>query len=172
MSRRKIEVVAYNPDWAKMFIDEKTALGALLENIAVSIEHIGSTSVDGLCAKPIIDMLVEVASLKALDDKSKALEAIGYEVKGENGIVGRRYFQKGGDDRTHHLHAFLSGDENLLRHRAFKDYLIAHPDIALEYAAIKQQAAQGCNNDSRMYMSLKNDFIEKHERLAVMWYDN
>ena len=171
MAERKIEVVTYNPHWAELFTKERQLLAAQLSDVAVNIEHIGSTSVKGLSAKPIIDILIEVSSLEALDQRNKALESLGYKVKGENGIAGRRYFQKGGDDRTHHLHCFLSGDDNLDRHRAFKAYLIAHPAIALQYAEIKQQAATDCRNDSSIYMSLKNDFIQKHETLALEWFE-
>ncbi|MCW8880223.1 MAG: GrpB family protein [Kangiellaceae bacterium] len=100
------------------------------------------------------------------------MEAVGYLVKGENGIPGRRYFQKGGTQRTHHIHTFQTGDSNLIRHRAFKGYLIAHPEIINEYAKLKIDAARKCQNNSQIYMALKNDFIEEHEKLAIAWLKN
>ena len=170
MTHRKIEVVSYDPKWAISFKTEKEQLNSVIGNVAVKIEHIGSTAIPGLSAKPIIDILIEVSCLKALDEKSKTIETIGYKVKGENGIAGRRYFQKGGTTRTHHVHAFLSEDINLIRHRAFKEYLIAHPEVLKAYSDIKKQAALKCNHDSVLYMSLKHDFIQQHEQLALVWY--
>jgi len=107
-----------------------------------------------------------------LDNQVKNLNAIGYKAKGENGISGRRYFQKGDDKRTHHIHAFISGDENITRHLAFKAYLIAHPDIAKSYDLLKRKAVLNCNNDTQLYMSLKNNFIQHHEKLALSWFSS
>lgn len=170
MSKRVIEVVDYDPVWAINFEKEKALLMHAMGETAINIEHIGSTAVVGLSAKPIIDILVEVKNLTALDRRSEKLEVLGYQVKDENGISGRRYFQKGGVQRTHHVHAFLSGDPNLIRHRAFKEYLIAHPKALDAYARIKQQAKEKCNNNISQYMTIKNDFIQHHEQLALKWY--
>jgi GrpB-like predicted nucleotidyltransferase (UPF0157 family) len=97
--------------------------------------------VHGIVAKPIIDVLVEVESLRRLDQETPALEAIGYEAKGEYGIPRRRYFRK--DDargvRTHQLHAFEKQSGHIARHLAFRDYMIAHPDEAQTYATLKQR---------------------------------
>ncbi|TOF71387.1 GrpB family protein, partial [Vibrio parahaemolyticus] len=110
MSSRVIEVVDYRPSWANEFSDEKVLLESALNSAnVVAIHHIGSTSVKGLCAKPIIDILVEVKSLEELDKNNNLMESLGYEVKGEFGIAGRRYFQKGGIQRSHQVHAFLVG---------------------------------------------------------------
>jgi len=162
----------YDPQWITNFNNEKQHLLNAIGEIAISIEHIGSTSVIGLSAKPIIDILVEVSDLALLDDKTPQLAALGYLAKGENGIAGRRYFQKGDNLRTHHVHAFVSDDAHLVRHLAFRDYLISHPKIQNEYQVIKQQAAKLCGNKSERYMSLKNGFIQTHEPLAVHWYLN
>ncbi|WP_233090623.1 GrpB family protein [Vibrio sp. IB15] len=110
MSSRVIEVVDYRPSWADDFSDEKVLLESVLNSVnVVAIHHIGSTSVKGLCAKPIIDILLEVKSLEELDKNNNLMESLGYEVKGEFGIAGRRYFQKGGIQRSHQVHAFLVG---------------------------------------------------------------
>lgn len=170
MGRRKIKVVEYNPAWVSLFESEQSLLENALGGLAVKVEHIGSTAVPGLAAKPVIDILIEVSGLPELESRSRELESIGYLVLGENGITGRRYFQKGGNQRSHHVHAFETGDTNLLRHRAFRDYLIAHPDIALEYSGVKKMAAAACGNDISQYMSLKNGFIKAHEALALQWY--
>lgn len=171
MNQRIIEVVDYNPDWAINFTAEKQCLTLAIGDNAIAIEHIGSTSIEGLSAKPIIDILIEVTCLKSLDEHNKKLKAIGYKAKGENGIAGRRYFEKGGKNRSHHVHAFATGDNNLTRHLAFKHYLIAHPELLTAYAEIKKRAAHACNNDSILYMTLKNDFIQQHEPLALKWFN-
>jgi GrpB-like predicted nucleotidyltransferase (UPF0157 family) len=133
-----VEVVDYDPIWQKTFEAEKQLLLDAIGQNAVIIEHMGSTAVKGLPSKPVIDILVEVTSILDLEISSKKIQALGYIVKGENGITGRRYFQKGGNQRSHHVHAFKTGDLNLIRHRAFKEYLIAHPMIAIEYGDIKK----------------------------------
>ena len=167
---RIIEVVEYNPLWPAMFIEVKQQLTSLLEDEVISIEHIGSTSVPGLCAKPIIDILVEVKSLDLLDNLTAQFTALGFVGKGENGIVGRRYFQKGGQQRTHHVHIFEEGHEHALEHRIFRDYLKAHKQVALQYAEIKTNAAQACNNDIQVYMALKDEFIKAQLQHAKNWY--
>ncbi|MCP4984513.1 MAG: GrpB family protein [Colwellia sp.] len=170
MNKRIIEVVNFDKNWAKAFEIEKMALAKVLGSNAVKIEHIGSTSVSGLAAKPVIDILIEVLNVEALDEFDKEFIALGYTIKGENGISGRRYFQKGGNQRSHHVHAFQSNDIHLLRHRAFKAYLVAHSEVALEYGLIKTEAVSKSDNDINVYMALKNDFIQKHEQLALNWF--
>lgn len=166
---RTILVVDYDANWPALFAQEAQLLQAIVTDNLVNIEHIGSTAVPGLAAKPIIDILIEVSSLVALDKQSAAFASAGYQAKGENGIAGRRYFQKGGDNRSHHLHAFQTGDEHLLRHRAFRDYLCSHPQIAATYAELKKQAAAICQHDSHLYMQLKNGFIQEHQSKALDW---
>jgi GrpB-like predicted nucleotidyltransferase (UPF0157 family) len=172
LSNRIIEVIDYDPSWEKVFEIEKELLANALGRNALSIEHIGSTSVKGLVAKPIIDILVEVTCLQALDESNCKVAALAYIVKGENGIAARRYFQKGGNQRTHHVHAFQTGDLNLMRHRAFKEYLIAHSLVSSEYGQIKKEAIYGCDNNINRYMALKNDFIQKHEKIAIKWFSH
>jgi GrpB-like predicted nucleotidyltransferase (UPF0157 family) len=166
---RKIEVVDYSPHWTEHFQAEVSLITPILSTNLIAIEHIGSTAVPNLTAKPIIDILLEVQNLELLDSCNQALAAIGYKAKGENGISGRRYFQKGGDSRTHHIHAFMSGNHELFSHRVFRDYLIAFPNIANEYAKVKQHAAISCNNNSALYCDLKADFIAEHLANAVEW---
>lgn len=172
LSNRAIEVVDYDPNWKKIFEIEKVLLTKTIGINVVNIEHIGSTSVVGLAAKPIVDILIEVADLKELDKANKRIETLDYKIKGENGISGRRYFQKGGDQRSHHVHAFETNDLHLHRHRVFKAYLIEHFEIASEYGSLKKEAVSKCDNDINIYMALKNNFIQKHEKLALEWFAN
>jgi len=166
-----VTVVAYNPTWADEFEREASRLNVLLQGFAQNIHHIGSTSVPGLMAKPIIDILLEVSDLERLDAKKVQMKQLGYEAMGEYGIPGRRYFRKGGDRRTHHIHAFVSGDPHLKRHLAFRDYLIAHKAIAKAYGTLKLGIVQKCNNDIGTYCDLKDPFIKLHEQKALAWYE-
>ncbi|WP_281556047.1 GrpB family protein [Thalassomonas sp. RHCl1] len=170
MKKRVLEVVDYDPAWLKLFADEQILLAQSLGDVAIDIHHIGSTSVAGLAAKPVIDILMEVIDLEALDGKNQQMQSLDYEVKGENGIAGRRYFQKGGNARSHHLHAFKKGDEALTRHLAFRDYLRVHPQVAQQYGELKQGLIRAGHNSSEPYMQGKNDFIQHHEKLALNWY--
>lgn len=172
MSKRKIEVVDYDPGWITLFQDEVTTLKEALGTLIVSAHHIGSTAVPGLAAKPIIDILLEVSDVHALNACSNAMRAIGFEPRGEYGINGRRYFEKGGNARSHHLHAFEVGNEHIDRHLAYRDYLRANPDVASEYARLKCRIAKECNNNSTVYGEGKSAFVQHHERLALVQYAN
>lgn len=167
-----IIIAPYDPAWPEKFEKEANMLRDLLGDLAVQIHHIGSTAVPGLAAKPIIDILLEVSNLDALDDHSDGFLTLGYEPKGAFGIPGRRYFRKGADRRTHHIHAFRTGDPNLDRHLSFRDYLIAHPEVATAYGDIKKEAARRANNHIEAYGSVKGPFIKKHEQIALQWYGN
>jgi GrpB-like predicted nucleotidyltransferase (UPF0157 family) len=117
----------------------------------------------------MIDILLETSSLELLDQVTPTLEALGYEGLGEFGIPGRRYFRKGVVKRTHQIHAFASGDPGLLRHLAFRDYLQSHPKVCREYDHLKRKVAETCQQDIDKYCEGKNDFIQKHEALALEW---
>lgn len=160
----------FQSDWESNFINESELLHKTLANLEPVIHHIGSTSVIGLAAKPIIDILVEVDDVKCIDAHGNEMSEIGYISKGEFGIAGRRYFQKGGENRTHQIHAFSKGDYNVTRHIAFRDYLRTHPVIATEYAELKKDVAVKSNNDIGNYCEGKNDFVQFHEKKAVEWY--
>ena len=166
---RIIEVVDYDPLWPAKFEDEARALSEVLSREVVHIHHIGSTAVPGLRAKPVIDILLEVRDVNALDAYDPAMRELGYTPKGEFGIPGRRYYRKGLHERTHHVHAFNAGSSDVQRHIAFRDYLIAHPLIAKEYADLKTRCADQCDNDSDRYCDCKNDFVSAHEKKAVKW---
>ena len=165
---RIIEIVPYDEAWPSLFMAEAQRLGQILRDV-VAIHHIGSTSVPGLAAKPIIDILLEVNTIGALDAQTQTLSALGYEAKGEFGIAGRRYFAKGGMQRTHQVHAFARGDPNVTRHLAFRDYLRAHPGVASEYADLKRRVAASCQNDIVAYSAGKRAFIQTHEAAALKW---
>lgn len=167
---RRIEVVDYSNNWPALFKAEKTLIENSIPCKPMQIFHIGSTAVPGLAAKPIIDILITVDNIADLDSFSAEFHKISYTNKGEFGISGRRYFQKGGELRSHQLHAFDRTAERVVKYLAFKEYLIAHPDIAQQYATLKLESALKFADNIDGYSSSKQDFIDHHERLAVGWY--
>lgn len=164
-----VEVVPYNEDWPNKYEKEKLSLIDKLGSVVEQVHHIGSTSVPGLSAKPIIDILLEVKSLEALDGVSHIFENIGYEVKGEFGISGRRYYRKGGEKRTHQIHAFKVNDEQVFRHKAFRDYIETHPEVMEEYEALKIRLASEYENDIEKYCDGKDGFVTFHVSKAIEW---
>lgn len=101
MNDRRIEVVPYDPCWAQRFSEKRDLPLSCLPIQIAHVHHIGSTSVQGLDAKPIIDILLEMADVRDLECYSPYFEFLGYECRGEFGIAGRCYYQKDGDNRTH-----------------------------------------------------------------------
>jgi len=166
---RTIELETYNDCWPGEFQREVVLLETVLCDNLVSTHHIGSTAIKGCCAKPVIDIVLEVVSLNEIDRQSIQLEALGYVAKGAFGITGRRFFQKGGDSRTHHLHAFELGDSDIERHRLFVEYMNAHPDKAAEYLALKTELVKKYRDSPEKYSSGKAVFIDMIENLAMKW---
>jgi GrpB-like predicted nucleotidyltransferase (UPF0157 family) len=168
---RKVEIKDYDRAWIQRFLDEKEILEKILPNNVI-IHHIGSTSVEGLAAKPIIDILVEVLSLADIDLKAQKLNENGYVGRGENGIANRRYFYKLDEDgnRLAHVHIFPAGSDNVIRHVAFRDYLRNYPQQAAEYSKIKQELAEKHPMDIEAYIDGKDSFVKELEKVAVNWY--
>jgi GrpB-like predicted nucleotidyltransferase (UPF0157 family) len=128
---RKIEVVEYDPSWPELFEIEAEQIKQALGRNCIEIHHIGSTSVPGLSAKPIIDMLPVVRDIQEVDKATKAMESLGYEAKGEYGMAFRRYFQKGKDIRTHNVHMYQEGDPEISRYLKFRNnWLCTSPVLA------------------------------------------
>ena len=167
----QVVVVEYQPQWAELYEREAQAIREVLGERLVAIHHIGSTAVPGLQAKPILDILPVVRDIASVDSCNPAFEALGYECMGEFGIAGRRYFRKGGDQRTHQLHIF--GEQSradILRHLAVRDYLRAHPDAARAYGALKAALAARYPADIEGYCDGKDAFVKRLEQAALRWY--
>jgi GrpB-like predicted nucleotidyltransferase (UPF0157 family) len=168
---RKVEIKDYDRAWIRRFLDEKEILEKILPTNAI-IHHIGSTSVEGLAAKPIIDILVEVLSLTDIDSKKQEFSENGYVSKGENGITNRRFFYKLDEsgNRLTHVHIFPTGSDNVIRHIAFRDYLRNHSQEAAEYSKIKQELAEKHPMDIEAYIDGKDSFVKELEKVALNWY--
>jgi GrpB-like predicted nucleotidyltransferase (UPF0157 family) len=169
---RKVEVVPHNPKWRDGFdVESKSVADALGENV-VSVHHIGSTAIQGIYAKPIIDLLVEVKDIDKVDGQSSSMELLGYEAMGEFGIPGRRYFRKDNQEavRTHHIHTFKVSSEQVKRHLAFRDYMIAHPEDAQRYSELKRRLAREYPTNIDRYMDGKDGFIKEMHTKAAQWF--
>ncbi|HEY0079896.1 MAG TPA: GrpB family protein [Pyrinomonadaceae bacterium] len=168
---KKVEVVPHNPRWRDAFEAEAKHVAAALGENLVAIHHIGSTAIPNIYAKPVIDLLVEVRDINEVDGRSSAIESLGYEVKGEFGIPGRRYFRKDNREgiRTHQIHAFEAGSAEVERHLAFRDYMIAHPVEAQGYSELKRKLAEEHPQNPDGYMDGKDGFIKEIDRRATQW---
>jgi GrpB-like predicted nucleotidyltransferase (UPF0157 family) len=167
----KVEVVEFNSEWSNLYLEEAEKIKKILGNELVNIYHIGSTSVENLKAKPIIDIMPVVRDITKVDEYIKEFEALGYEPKGEFGMAGRRYFRKGLENRTHHIHIFEQSNSNdIERHLAVRDYLKTHPENAFEYGELKSRLAAMFPSDIEAYCDGKNNFVKELERKALEWY--
>lgn len=154
-----VEVVAYDPQWPIMFASEAKLIKQAFGSICLAIHHIGSTSVPGLCAKPIIDMLPVVDNILAVDECIATMESLGYDSKGENGIAFRRFFQKGREVRTHNVHVYERGDPEIERYLKFRDWLRTHDNDVQAYAKLKLELAQKFPDDIQRYCDGKDSFV-------------
>lgn len=155
-------VLPYQKSWKDDFEKIAQELHATLDKLAISIEHVGSTSVEGLAAKPIIDIDVVISS-EDFPAVVKGLAAIGYQHEGNLGIEGRDAFTYSGKEhlQSHHLYVCPENSLELKRHLAFRDYLRTHPDAVATYGAIKIKAAQLFPKDIESYMAYKSSVIEE-----------
>ncbi|AFQ19178.1 GrpB family protein [Bacillus thuringiensis] len=169
---RKIVVVPHENHWSEKFQMEAERLKTAMPE-TVKIHHIGSTSVPGLAAKPIIDMIMEVESIERVDRWNERFIELGYIVKGENGISGRRFFIHGTEEkRLYHLHVFEKGNPEIVRHLAFRDYMMAHCEEAEAYATLKKELAEKYTYDGTLYTEGKNEFVRNVDEKAKEWREN
>lgn len=168
-----VELVPHASAWAEMARAESVRLKAALGGNLLTVHHIGSTAIPGIKAKPIVDLLPIVADLGALDAREAEVVALGYEWMGEFGLPGRRYCRLNDavtGKRKFQLHCYAKDTSESLRHIAFRDYLRAHPDIALAYEAQKERAAALHPDNVLKYNDAKNDWIKATEKDALAWY--
>ncbi|MFS0782189.1 GrpB family protein [Bacillus sp. 1P06AnD] len=168
---RKVEVRSYDARWVQHFSEEAEKLNLVFGDEIIDIHHIGSTSVPGLKAKPIIDIMPVVKDINKVDTYNNMMQEIGYEAKGENGIVQRRYFQKGGDYRSHHVHIYQVGSHEIKRHLAFRDYLKLHPNERELYGRLKETLARQFPDVIESYIKGKDYLIKEIELKALIWYE-
>lgn len=159
MSNRTVIVEDYDPAWPRDFEVLRQRIWPDLADVALQIEHVGSTSVPGLAAKPIIDMTVVVI---ARDDVPKTIErlaTLGYVHRGNLGIDDREAFDQPADLRRHNLYVCPAGTIGVVNQIAVRDYLRAHPEAAARYGALKKQLADRFPGDIDSYVLGKTDFV-------------
>ena len=163
MQTKKVTVLPYDAAWKTAFEKIKNEIESVLGDLAVSVEHVGSTSVEGMWAKPCIDLDVVIKDYSVFPAVAERLEGLGYVHEGDLGIKGREAF--GYSDKphlcTHHLYVCPEDSEELRRHITFRDYLRTHPDAAEKYSSAKKKAAEEFPNDIEKYIESKSPCIRE-----------
>jgi GrpB-like predicted nucleotidyltransferase (UPF0157 family) len=173
--RKKMErdtsiiIEEYNPGWSRTYEQLKLIYQACLQDLILAIEHVGSTSVVGLAAKPILDIDLVVADESAMEKVIIKLTSLGYQHRGNLGIAGREAFRRSSEKTprsasqrdwiAHHLYACLKGSTPLRNHVLFRDYLRTHPAKVIEYAHLKKQLAALYPTNIDAYVAGKTGFI-------------
>lgn len=159
MKTKHVIVEDYNPEWKNEFERIKNELLIVLSGKINSIEHVGSTSVEGLAAKPIID--IDVVIDKNFEEVKKELKSIGYIYEGDLGISGREAFgyENKSHLMTHHLYVCNKDNEELYRHIVFRDYLRQHKEDIDKYSSIKKEMALKYPEDIDSYIEGKQSVI-------------
>jgi GrpB-like predicted nucleotidyltransferase (UPF0157 family) len=160
-----IAISDYDPAWSAMFEKERASVQAALRSFVLNIEHIGSTAVPGLAAKPIIDLLVGITDLdQARSCCIEPLLALGYVYipEYESWLPNELFFRKGGPGPwTHHVHIMEPRNRRWEHRLLFRDYLRAHPSTAHAYAKLKKNLAAQFGDDIAAYRSAKHEFVEQ-----------
>ncbi|HYF77459.1 MAG TPA: GrpB family protein, partial [Symbiobacteriaceae bacterium] len=154
-----LELTGYDPRWPVAYEDERRRIATALSVPMAQVEHIGSTSIPSMVAKPVIDIMVGVEPLALTPDQIARMEKLGYEARGErSGVEGRLFFRKG-NPRTHHVHVVLHEGELWQNYLLFRDYLRTHPAEAARYAALKRDLATTFEHDRPRYTDSKTPFV-------------
>ena len=162
MKTKNVVVEKWNPKWKDEFERIVDSLGEDVIYNSIKIEHVGSTSVEGLSAKPIIDLDIVIENDK-FEIIKRLLNDKGYNHEGDLGIEGREAFSYSGKEElmTHHLYVCPKDSKELFKHITFRDFLKNNPDLASEYSKVKEQAAVLYPDDIDKYMEFKSEIIEK-----------
>ena len=160
----KIHIETYNSEWKKIFKTESKLLKESIKEKNLQIEHIGSTSIEGLGAKPIIDIMIGLENFNTADNHIKTFESIGYQyiAKHEDIMPYRRFFIKENKDvKTHHVHVVQYGSEFWIRHLLFRDHLRTNPKDLEAYYQLKLKLAELDWESGTDYANAKSVFIHK-----------
>lgn len=163
MTHKSIEVVPYNAAWPQLFEEEAARIKQALGENCIAIHHIGSTAVPELCAKPVIDMIPVVLDIMKVDQVIQNMQSLGYEAKGEFGMLFRRFFIKNLGPQAYHIHVYERDNPEIERHLKFRDWMRVHEDDRKAYAALKQELALKYPNDRMAYGFGKETFVAEIE---------
>jgi GrpB-like predicted nucleotidyltransferase (UPF0157 family) len=169
LERGVVRLAPYEDEWTCLYEEEKARLQAAVGDQVLDIQHVGSTAIPGIVAKPILDVAVAVRSFEAAFVCIEPIVALGYEYHGENGIPRRHYFVLRDPDTGHtliHLHMNELDGPDWENQILFRDYLLAHPEAAAEYATLKRDLATQYPQDRDAYTDAKAPFIQQVLRLA------
>jgi GrpB-like predicted nucleotidyltransferase (UPF0157 family) len=164
-----IRVVAYDPRWATLFSELSTPLRAALGGVALRIDHIGSTAVAGLAAKPIVDIQISVVGFEPLDAFRAPLERLGYVFRADNLERTKRYFREPPGTRRTHVHVRRAGSFSEQLALLFRDFMRAHPDWAQRYGELKLALAERHATDRARYIEEKRPFTWEALAEADAW---
>ncbi len=160
-----VRLVEYDERWPALFNAERRRILHHCGPLPVIVEHIGSTSIPGMCAKPVLDMLAGRPRGTSTAEYVEALTGAGYVYRGERGVPGREFFRRG-DPRMFHVHLVEEGGLLWRDYLGFRDYLRANPDAAREFAASKRELAARFPRDREAYLNAKSPHVEDILRLA------
>jgi GrpB-like predicted nucleotidyltransferase (UPF0157 family) len=169
LEQREVRIIACDPAWPERFREEASWIVSVFGAELLSIHHIGSTSIPGMSAKPIIDIMPVVRDISKVETFNEAMIEHGYKPMGEYGITGRRFFIKNAEVRTHHVHSYQPDNPEVKWHLDFRDYLIAHEDEARRYAELKVELAERHRYDLETYTQGKAGFIKSVLAKAHAW---
>jgi GrpB-like predicted nucleotidyltransferase (UPF0157 family) len=154
-----VRLAPFSEEWKHIFEAESALLHTVIGRYILGIQHVGSTSIPGMLAKPIIDIAIAVSDYEEAKVCIEPIETLGYEYKGEFGIPRRHYFVKG-DPRTFHIHICEVRSQEWVDLLFFRDHLSQHPNLAQEYASLKLQLATIYPQDRTAYLEGKAPFIQ------------
>jgi len=163
MRTAKVLVLPYDRTWKSDFEEIKAEIENVIGDFIIGIEHVGSTSVEGMSAKPCIDLDVIIEDYSVFDTVVSKLESIGYIHEGDLGIKDREAFKYSDKPhlKTHHLYVCPQYSEELHRHMSFRDYLRSHPQAVRKYSSVKETAARMFPEDIDKYIEYKSPCIEE-----------
>lgn len=165
-----INVVPYDPEWVGEFVREAAAIRVALSDVLVRVEHVGSTAVPGLPAKPIIDIQVSVGDIDAREPFVLPLERLGYLFAPDPDSPDYHFFGKPrGRPRRYHVHVCAAGSDEEVRHLVVRDFLRSHSEEAGRYAEFKHELARFTQHDRVAYIEGKEPFMRDLEQRAIAW---
>lgn len=155
-----VRVVDYDARWPDLFAAEATRVRRHCDELGLSLEHVGSTAVPGMCSKPVLDIAAGRPREVSVPACIASLEAAGYEHRGEQGVPGREFFRRG-RPRAYHIHLVELGGSLWRRYIGFRGHLRTHPEAAEQYAKLKQVLAGQFPRDREAYIAGKSPFVEQ-----------
>lgn len=173
LKRGTVQLEKYNSIWKKSYMEEEKLLKEILNDYIIEIHHVGSTSIEGLMAKPVVDILIVIESLDLIPEIENILMNYNYDNRGPQGVPDRMFFAKGSEDaRTHYIHFTTPKSNTYYDLIYFKRYLLDNPDYILKYCKLKQELALKYSNERSKYTQGKSDFIKEVISLAKEEYND